>query len=242
MKTAVAVLTCLCFAGAARANVTITGHGKVNYVPNIAYVHVSVSSDAATAADAWKKNGDLVHKMFQALKEFQLDEKDFKTAGLNISPRHEHPKNKAAVLVGYTVTYDLQITVRQLARLGALLDRLVESGANRGMGIQFSHDRLEQLIEQARLNAVADARRRAGAYVTAAGGSLGALVSISDGQHYQPPMYRMEHSPASAGANLPIAGGSQDLSASVTVTYTINNNLQPPVDRLEPSPASPGAN
>lgn len=225
MKATIAVLSCLCLAGAARANVTITGTGKVTYVPNMAHVHVSVSSDGVTAADAWKKNSELVHKIFQALKEFQIEEKDFKTAGMNIAPRYDHPKEKAPVLVGYTVTYDLQITARQLARLGSLLDRLVESGANRGMGIRFSHDRLEELVEQARLNAVADARRRADSYVRTAGGSLGALVSISEGQPYQPPMYRLEHAPASASAGLPIAGGSQEISTSVTVSYSINNNL-----------------
>ncbi len=225
MRTAIAVVTAMCFAGAARANITIPGTGKVVYVPNMAHVHVSVSSDAKTGADAWKKNGDIVRKMFLALKEFGVDEKDFKTAGLNISPRYVHPKDKEPVLVGYTVTYDLQITVRELARVGSLLDRLVECGANRGMGIRFSHDRLEELVEQARLNAVADARRRAEMYVKTAGGSLGALVSISEGQAYQPPMYRLEHAPASVNAGLPIHGGSQDLSANVTVTYTINNNL-----------------
>ncbi len=225
MRTVIAALTALCFAGAARANITISGTGKVSYVPNLAHVHVSVSSDAKTAAEAWKKNSELVKKMFAALKDFQMDEKDFKTAGLSINPVYDHPKDKAPVLVGYTVTYNLQITMRQLSRLGGLLDRLVESGANRGMGISFSHDRLDELIDQARLNAVSEARRRAEMYVKAAGGTLGALVTINEGQAYHPPMYRLEHTPAMAHADLPIAGGTQDLSTTVTVTYTINNNL-----------------
>src|SRR5260370_19520869 len=201
MRTVIAALTALCFAGAARANITISGTGKVSYVPNLAHVHVSVSSDAKTAAEAWKKNSELVKKMFAALKDFQMDEKDFKTAGLSINPVYDHPKDKAPVLVGYTVTYNLQITMRQLSRLGGLLDRLVESGANRGVGISFSHDRLDEVIDQARLNAVSEARRRAAMYVTSAGCTLGPLVTINEGQAYHPPMYLLEHTPPMAPAD-----------------------------------------
>ena len=225
MRTAIAALTALCMASAARANITISGTGKVTYVPNLAHVHVSVSSDAKTAAEAWKKNSELVRKMFAALKDFEIDEKDFKTTGLSINPVYDHPKDKAPVLVGYTVTYNLQVTMRQLSRLGGLLDRLVESGANRGMGISFSHDKLDELIDQARMNAVKEARRRAEMYVKAAGGTLGALISVNEGQAYHPPMYRLEHTVAMAHSDLPIAGGTQDLNTTVTVTYTINNNF-----------------
>ena len=190
MRTALATLATLVVAGVAQANVSITGHGKVTFVPNMAYVHASVSNDAKTAAEAWQKTSDAVKRMFQVLKEFGVDEKDFKTAGLNVSPKYIHPKDQEPVLVGYTVTYDLQITMRQLDRLGAMLDQLVANGANRGMGVSFSHDQLDRLIEDARLAAVKDARDRAERYVKAAGGSLGGLLSISEFQALQPRMYR----------------------------------------------------
>jgi len=225
MRTALATLATLVVAGVAQANVSITGHGKVTYVPNMAYVHASVSNEAKTAAEAWQKTSEAVKRLFQVLKDYGVDEKDFKTAGLNISPKFIHPKDKEPILVGYTVTYDLQITMRQLARLGAMLDQLVAGGANRGMGVSFSHDQLDQLIEDARLAAVTDARQRAEKYVRAAGGSLGALLSISEFQPFQPRMYRLEHAPASGDAGLPMAGGTQDLNASITITYAINNNL-----------------
>jgi uncharacterized protein YggE len=228
MKIALATLATLIVAGVAQANVSITGHGKATFVPNMAYVHASVSNDAKTAAEAWQKTSDAVKGLFGVLKDFGVDEKDFKTAGLNVSPRYIHPKDKEPVLVGYTVSYDLQITMRQLSRLGAMLDQLVANGANRGMGVSFSHDQLDQLIEEARLAAVTDARQRAEKYVRAAGGSLGVLLSISEFQPVQPRMYRLEHAPASGDAGLPIAGGQQDLNASIVVTYTINNNLSRP--------------
>ena len=225
MKSTIATLATLFLVNAAQANVTITGQGKVTYTPNMAYVHATVSSDAKTAQEAWAKNSEIVKRLFLVLKDYGIDEKDFKTAGLNVQPRYIHPKEKEPVLVGYTVTYNLQITMRQLPRLGVLLDALVENGANRGMGISFSHDNLTALVEEARLQAVADARRRAELYVKTAGGALGGLVSISEGTPYQPQLYRLEHAPASGNAHLPIVGGQQELSTSISVTYAINNNL-----------------
>src|SRR5260370_21625051 len=117
------------------------------------------------------------------------------------------------------------MTMRQRDGSGGLRDRVGGSGANRGLGNSSIQDRLDELIDQARLNAVSEARRRAEMYVKAAGGTLGALVTINEGQAYHPPMYRLEHTPAMAHADLPIAGGTPDLSTTVTVTYTINNNF-----------------
>jgi uncharacterized protein YggE len=226
MKTALASVLALVFAGAAQANITITGNGKVTYVPNMAQVHVSVSSEALTAAEAWQKNAEIVKKMFAVLKDYGIEEKDFKTTDLNISPRYHQAKDKPAVLIGYVATYDLQITVRKLDKIGGILDQMVASGANRGMGVSFTHDRLEELMEEARLLAVSNARKRAENTVKAAGGTLGILVSINEGGPFVPHMYRFEHVPMSAGANLPIAGGTQELGTSISLTYTINNGIR----------------
>ncbi len=225
MRKLVAALCALVFVGSAKANVSITGNGKVTYVPNIAHVNVSVTSEAKTAAEAWRKNSEIVQKLFAVLKDFKIDEKDFKTARLHVNPKYFHPKNEEPRLIGYAVTYDLHLTVRQLKEVGAILDRMVEAGANRGLGITFSHDNLDELLNQARLQAVADARRRAQEYVQAAGGSLGVLVSIGEGQRFVPATLRLEHAPGMAEAAFSIAAGQQDLTTQVTVTYAINNGL-----------------
>jgi uncharacterized protein YggE len=209
----------------------VTGHGKIKYTPNVSYVTVTASSDATTAADAWHKNSEVVQRMFQVLADFGIDEKDFKTAGVRITPRYDHPKDKAPVLVGYTVSYDLAVTVRDLKKLGKILDRLVDAGANRGMQIAFGMDNPEELLDQARMAAVAEARKKADLYVRGAGASLGGVISISEGNQ---PVYRKFHYehlavPASGGqdSTLPIAAGQQELEVVVTVTYAINNNLGP---------------
>jgi uncharacterized protein YggE len=230
MKTIVSsVAALLCVASPAFAQISVTGHGKIKYTPDIAHVTVTAASDGKTAADAWQKNSEAVQKMFQVLQDFGLDEKDYKTAGVRITPRYDYPKDKAPVLVGYTVSYDLTVSVRDMKKLGKLLDRLVEAGANRGMQISFGMENPEAMLEQARLAAVLDARKKAELMVKAAGGSLGGLVSISEGQFRGYQKFHYEHlasAPGGGDSSLPIAAGQQELEVVVTITYTINNNLK----------------
>jgi uncharacterized protein YggE len=223
MKTKLATLALFLFTGVASANITVTGTGKIVYVPNFAQVSVGVSSDGRTAADAWQANADVVKKLFKVLKDQGIDEKDIKTTGLNVSPKYIYPKDKKPQLVGYTVTYNLDVSVRKLDHLGETLDALVANGANRGMNLTFTYVNLDELIDQARVKAITDARHKAEVFVKGAGAQLGAVLAISDNQ---PMLYRSfyhEHVPAK-GASLPIAAGQQEFTVNVTVTYTIENS------------------
>jgi uncharacterized protein YggE len=225
MKTLLATLAVLVFTGLASANMTVTGTGKVTYVPDIVTINAEVNSEASTATEAWQKNAALVKKLFQFLEQHHMGPKDIRTTGLNLSPRYTHPKDEEPVLVGYTASYTLTVTVHKLDQLGSILDGLVENGANRGMGISFGCSNPEKLQDEARHQAVTEARRKAEQMVKAAGGSLGAIVSISEGQFAPPQYYRLEAAKAPVDAGLIIAAGQQELSVSVTVVYTINNNL-----------------
>jgi uncharacterized protein len=230
MKAALAsVVALFLMSGVASANITVTGQGKIKYTPNLAYLTLTASSEAKTAAEAWQLNGAVVQKMFDVLKEFGIDETDFKTAGVQVTPRYDRPKDKAPVIVGYTVSYDLSITVRNLKKLGKLLDRMVEAGANRGMSITFAMDSPEVLLDQARAAAVADARKKAEIFVKGAGGQLGQLVTIIEGNAVMHRQFQYEHLAATPGgdSSLPIAAGQQELTVTVTVTYGINNGLAP---------------
>jgi uncharacterized protein YggE len=229
MRNALATLTVLVFAGLASANITVNGDGKITFAPNIAHVTLTVSSEAATAAEAWQKNADLVKKLFQALKERGIDEKDLKTTSLNVSPKYFYPKDEPPELIGFTATYNLTVTVRKLNELGQVLDGLVANGADRVVDITFTADNLDELMDQARAKAIAAARRKAEIYAKGAGANLGQVVTISEGNnpphwHYRLEMAKAGNDATSQYASLPIAGGQQDLTVTVSVTYTIKNS------------------
>jgi uncharacterized protein YggE len=242
--TTVVLLACTGFAMASEAeprpSVTVTGSGKVFFVPDLGYIHVGVSSDGATAAEAWQKNQEIVRKIFASLKELGIEEKDFKTSNLNVQPRYLHKKDEAPKLLGYTVTYDLTVTVRKLDQMGTLLDQMVDAGANRNMNISFGCSKVDELLDQARAKAVADARKRANLYVTGAGGRLGDVLAITDvPQHFKGPMLPIDALAVREGkASLPIAAGEQELSVAVTIRWAIANPV-PGLVPLTQEPANP---
>ena len=232
MRKLLVALSLFAFTGIASAKVTVSGTGKIVYVPDLGYVSVGVVAEGKTAAEAWERNRLKVEKIFQALKELGLDPRDMQTTGLNVSPKYLHRPKQEPILVGYTVSYDLKLTVRKLDRMAVILDKVVQAGANRSMNISFGCSKLDELMDQARAKAVADARKRAELYVTgaSAGARLGDVLGISDTPHHLPgPMFPVDARLVKEGrASLPIAQGERELSVTVTIRWAIDNH------RIEP--------
>jgi uncharacterized protein YggE len=123
-------------------------------------------------------------------------------------------------IVGYEVTNQLRIKVRDLTALGRLLDALVGQGANVLGGIIFSVGNPAPVLDQARVQAMADARRKAEVYAKAAGVTLGPLLSIRDGIAPVPRL-GVEMPRMMAASPVPVAPGEQEFQASITVTYAL---------------------
>lgn len=226
MKAFLTACALLFATAAAQANITITGTGKVKFAPDVAYLTVGVSSNAKTAGEAWKLNVAKVKRLFDELKKLGLTDKDLQTTSVHINARYDYPKDRPAQLIGYTATYDLAITARKLGEVGKVLDAAVESGAKHSMGIRFECSDPEKLMDRARAAAVAAARRKAEIYARGAGAKLRTVVSIHEGSHSPYRTYRFQYEKAMVGGNapLPIAAGEQEMSATVTVTWTIDND------------------
>jgi uncharacterized protein YggE len=241
MKKLFAVLALLAGTGFVAANnaaqpvpsITVSGTGKVVYVPDLGYIHVGVSSEAWTAAEAWTKNEEIVKKMFEALKKLGIEEKDLKTSNINVQPRYLHKQNEEPKFLGYTVSYDLSVKVHKLDQMGTVLDSMVEAGANRNMNISFGSSKMDELIEEARLKAVTEARKNANLYVTGAGARLGDVLSISDTPYSHPQrFYPVDALALKEGKmSLPVAAGEQETSFTITVTWAIDNRK---IDRVLP--------
>ena len=221
MKAFVTALSLFVFAGLASASINVTGNGKVIYVPDLGYVNVGVYAEGKTAAEAWEKNREKVEKIFAALQKLGLAPRDMQTSGLNVSPKYIHREKQEPQLVGYSVSYDLRVTVRKLDQMGAILDRVVEAGANRNMNISFGCASYEKLLDDARARAVADARKKATIYATGAGARLGKVLKISENAFYAPRDFSYEHKLASGAQAMPIAVGEQEMSAQIHVEYEL---------------------
>jgi uncharacterized protein YggE len=227
LKAVLATLCTLVCASLASANITVTGTGKVVYVPDLGVIGAGVQSDGKTAAEAWQANAAVVKKLFAALKRLGIDPRDVQTTGLGVSPRYVRPEGEEPRLVGYSASYNLSVKVRQLDRLGRILDVLVENGANRNVSISFACADPEKLLDTARARASAEARKKAELYARGAGAALGQVLTITEGAVSPWRHYRFEYLAKGAAASLPIATGEQELSVSVTATYQIVHHAGP---------------
>lgn len=201
--------------------VTVAATGAVSVEPDIAHISTGVVSEAATAREALQRNSADMRKVIDGLKGAGIDPKDIQTSGFHVEPRYEQTKNgRAPQISGYRVVNQVRITVRDLARLGELLDQVVQLGANQAGGISFEVSQAETLKDEARRQAVANAYRRAQLFATAAGARVGEVLTISeDAIDSGPrPMARVRTMAAEA---VPIERGTQSLEVRVQITWAL---------------------
>jgi uncharacterized protein YggE len=203
-----------------RRTITISASGSVTVEPDQARITSGVTSDAETAREALAKNSEAMAKVIAELKSAGVDPKDIQTASFRVEPRYTQPtKTEAPKIDGYSVTNEVQVLVRDLGKLGDVLDRLVTAGANQMSGLSFEVSKAETLLDDARKEAVANARRRADLYAAAAGAEVGEVLVISEGDAAQPP--RPVFARAMKAEAVPIASGTETLAANVTVTWAL---------------------
>ncbi|MEZ5755120.1 MAG: SIMPL domain-containing protein [Paracoccaceae bacterium] len=206
----------------APATITVTGEGVVTAAPDIATVSLGVTSQGTTAAEAMAANTAALTTVLERVKAAGVEDRDIQTSTLNLNPNWSNSDGSSMpVIQGYVATNVLQIRVRDLAKLGGVLDAAITDGANTLNGVSFGLAEPEPAMDEARKAAVAKARARAELLTGAAGVGLGRIVTISEGGGYAPPMpmYRMEA--AMADAPVPVEGGEVGVTANVTITWEI---------------------
>ncbi len=201
--------------------VTVSAEGKVSARPDMARISSGVVSEAASAKEALGANSLAMERLLTGLKAAGIAEEDIKTTSFDVSPRYQHSRDGSAPRIdGYRVSNDVSVVVRDLARLGPLLDQLVTLGANRIGGLSFDIEKIETLQDEARQKAIANARQRAELYASAAGARIGKVRVISEDMPQVLPRGPMM-ARAAAAESVPIAEGSQEITARVTVTYAL---------------------
>lgn len=218
---ALAALLALPAQAADLRTLSITGHGEARGRPDMATIQAGVTTNAASAAAALSANSTRMNAVFAALKKLGVPDRNIQTSGFSVFPQYTNGDNNAPRrLTGYQVSNTVSVRLDDVDRTGPALDALVGAGANQMNGISFDIAKPEALLDQARAEAVADARHRAEIYARAAGVSLGSVQSISENGASMPPrpMYRM----AMAAEAAPVAPGEQSLAADVTMVWEIH--------------------
>jgi uncharacterized protein YggE len=201
--------------------ISVTGEAHISVPPDLAQIDAGVTSEARTAREASDTNNTAMGKILLALKGAGIDEKDYQTSRLSLQAQNSVPKQGTpSTVTGYRASNRVTIRLHDIAKVAGLIDTLVAAGANELGGINFMVSQASKLLDDAREQAVADARRKAEIYAKAAGVSLGAPISISEEGGAQP-VFRARMALPMAAAPTPIAQGEETLSISVAVIWAI---------------------
>lgn len=197
--------------------VTVTGEAMVAIAPDMATIRVGVTSQGKSAREASETNGKQMTGVLAALKGAGIADRDVQTSSLSLQPQYDPNKSGAARLLGFQATNQVTVKIRAIDTLPDVLDRAIGAGANEMSGIEFVVSEQSKLLDQARTEAIADARRKAELYAKAAGAKVGAVVAITE-EGSAPPPRLMQAMRAGAA---PVAPGEQTLRAVVTVSYEL---------------------
>ena len=208
--------------------ITVSGKGEVSAAPDTAWISSGVNTQAKTAAEALKENTKLMEQVIEVFLDADIDKKNIQTSGFNVNPVYDYSRdNKPPKLAGYQVSNNVSVKVTNLKKLGGLLDDIVESGSNQVSGIRFGFDDDEALLDDARKRAIANAKKKAKLYAEAADVDVGDVISINEtGVRTPQPVYRraeMAQAKMMDQGSVPVMGGEQEISASVTVVYQLED-------------------
>lgn len=200
--------------------ITVSASADVSAEPDIARINSGVTAEADTAREALARNSEQMRKVIAALKAKGVEPKDIQTSSFRLEPKYSQAKDRAPSIAGYRVVNQVHVTVRDLAKLGEMLDELVGAGANQMNGLDFEVTKADSLKDTARSQAVANALRRAKLLAAAAGAEIGEVLTIAEDGDSGPMPGRVMARAAPMKA-VPVEVGTETLHASVTVTWAL---------------------
>ncbi|MFM5913668.1 MAG: SIMPL domain-containing protein [Chakrabartia godavariana] len=181
-------------------------------------------TQSADASTAMRENAARMTRVFAALKQAGIAEKDIQTTAVSLAPQYRYTNNEAPVITGYQASNTVSVRFRDIAKSGQVLDVLVKQGANQINGPMLEVESPEAAQDKARLDAIKTLQTRAALYARATGMQVKRILSISESVDYAPgpiPMARMMVSAAPAAEKTDIAAGEQSIGVSVSVVFEL---------------------
>jgi uncharacterized protein YggE len=217
-------------AQAAQINQTIAGTrldvsatGEATRVPDVAVITAGVTTRASTAGAAIRDAAARMERVRAELKKAGIADRDIQTSTISLNPDYVYENNQPPKLTGYNASNQLTVRFRDIAQSGTILDALVAVGANQINGPNLTIDKPEAALDEARANAIANARARAELYARSLGMRVVRIVAVSEsgGSYPVPPPMPMYARAESAVAKTNIDPGEQKLQVTVSMTVEL---------------------
>lgn len=205
-------------------SLTVIGAGEAATRPDIVEIQAGVITEAATARAALDANTKSMASLMQTVGSFDIEERDVQTSSFNVSPtysRRQRGDNEPPQISGYRVENRVSLTIRHIDRLGQVLDAFVSGGANTLHGIRFDVADPQPVLDEARREAVADARRKAQLYTESAGVTLGRVLEIREEGVSAPRPPQVFARAMAAESSVPVAAGESTFFSRVVMTFEL---------------------
>ncbi len=202
---------------------SVTGSGEASAAPDLAELQIYVSASDTDAGTAVDEASAKLQSVIEALKKLGVDEKDIHTAEFCLCGEQDYDSMTGYPEDTYTYTahHTLDVSLRDLTKVGAVLSGALHAGAISVSGVYFTVSDLSRLEAEARANAVADARARAEQLALAAGVTLDQPLTLSEatGDYYSG--YEGDYGYSELPSNVSTVAGRIQVAVQVSVVYSI---------------------
>jgi uncharacterized protein len=202
-------------------HVRVSGEGRVSVAPDVAIVLTGVETTGKQLAPAVADASARMRRVLDAVAKLGIAERDVQTTRHDVQVERPWENGRPGDITGYTVADEVRIKVRDLSKVGAVLDRVVGVGSNAVRGLTFERDDPAPARADALARAVIAARAKAEAMAKAAGVALGEVLAIEEAGDARPIPVLREGFVAARAAAAPVAPGTLDVTAEVAVTFAV---------------------
>jgi len=214
-----------------RRIVQVTGSGKATATPDVVRLALGVTCDGDDVSSALRLVGERVQAIGTASRSQDVRAGDISSTGAGVHPRYDRDGQR---VVGYQAFHRLGVMVRDVDRVGAVVDAVAGVAGNSLSvdSIQLDLSDVSALQDEARSAAFLDARAKAGQYAALSDAVLGEVLSVVEGAvggGPARPMMRMAM--ASADSAMPVEAGEQTVTAAITVTWALDGSSVGDADR-----------
>lgn len=201
--------------------IVVSGTGRVSVVPDIADIRLGVAVTKPKVDAARAEAATTMDAILAALDAAGVVRRDVRTTLLSIQPRFEYREGKPPKLTGYELTNLVEATIRDLGKLGDVVDGALGAGATSMDGLTFRVADPAPAEREARQRAMADARSRADVLAGAGGLTIEGVSDIVEGGAMPPPrpFGKADRMMLAAEAATPVEAGALDVVVTVSVTY-----------------------
>ena len=201
----------------------VSAQAEARRVPDVATISAGVVTQAVDGNTAMRQNAEQMARVMAAIQAAGIAERDIQTSGISLNPQYRYAENQAPSITGYQASNTVNLKVRDITRLGKVLDSLAAQGANQINGPSFQIDQPEPVYDEARLAALKKAKDRAETYARALGLNVRRIVSISEagGGGFRPmPMMAMS-ARGKAEMDTAVSPGETEVSVSLDVVFEL---------------------